>query len=65
LAYPLRRRQSVGRNPLLFSEKEKVGIEPTRLEAAGFSGYRPVATNATEKGRAKNRRIEITLLAKR
>jgi chemotaxis protein MotB len=42
--------------------QEKVGLKPRRLKAAGYSSYRPVASNASEKGRAKNRRIEILLL---
>jgi chemotaxis protein MotB len=42
--------------------QEVVGIKPQRLKAAEYSSYRPVASNASEKGRAKNRRIEILLL---
>lgn len=42
--------------------QEKVGIKPRRLKAAGYGSYRPVASNATAVGRAKNRRIEILLL---
>lgn len=41
---------------------EKVGLKARRLKAAGYGSSRPVASNATEKGRAKNRRIEILLL---
>jgi chemotaxis protein MotB len=41
---------------------EKVGIKPRRLKASGYSSSRPVASNATASGRAKNRRIEILLL---
>jgi chemotaxis protein MotB len=33
-----------------------------RLVAAGHSDTRPVASNATPKGRARNRRIEILLI---
>jgi len=42
--------------------QEVVGINPRRLKAAEYGSYRPVASNASEKGRAKNRRIEILLL---
>jgi len=44
---------------------EEVAIKPRRLKASGFGSFRPVASNATEKGRAKNRRIEILLLPDR
>ncbi len=42
--------------------QEKVHLKPRRLKAAGYGSYRPVASNATAAGRAKNRRIEILLL---
>jgi len=34
-------------------------INPKRLMAAGSSMYHPVASNSTEEGRQKNRRIEF------
>lgn len=42
--------------------QDEVGIDPLRLSAVSFGEYRPVATNRTERGRAKNRRIEILLI---
>jgi chemotaxis protein MotB len=36
-------------------------INPARLTAAGRGKYNPVASNDTEEGRTKNRRIEIIL----
>lgn len=42
--------------------QDKVGIGPNMLSAAGFSEYKPVASNETAEGRAQNRRIEIVLL---
>jgi outer membrane protein OmpA-like peptidoglycan-associated protein len=38
------------------------GIERTRLGARGFGLDKPIATNATALGRAKNRRVECTVL---
>lgn len=38
------------------------GIDPKFLSAAGYSEYRPVESNDTEEGKAKNRRIEIVLI---
>ena len=35
------------------------GIAATRLDSFGCGLYAPVATNATEEGRAKNRRVEL------
>jgi outer membrane protein OmpA-like peptidoglycan-associated protein len=35
------------------------GVDATRLSARGYGSTRPVADNATPKGRARNRRVEI------
>jgi chemotaxis protein MotB len=43
---------------------QQQGLDPANLSAAAFSEFKPVADNATKEGRAKNRRIEITLVAK-
>jgi len=40
------------------------GITASRLAGAGFGEFRPVAANDSPAGRAKNRRIEISLLRK-
>jgi chemotaxis protein MotB len=41
---------------------ERAGLDPRRVGAIGYGEYRPIADNATAEGRAKNRRIAITIL---
>jgi chemotaxis protein MotB len=43
---------------------QQQGLDPAILSAAAFAEYKPVADNGIKEGRAKNRRIEITLVAK-
>ncbi|MBI4445424.1 MAG: OmpA family protein [Acidobacteria bacterium] len=38
---------------------EKMGVDARRLGAFGAGPYAPVASNRTEKGRARNRRVEL------
>lgn len=40
---------------------DEAGIAPERLSSAGYGATRPVASNATDEGRRKNRRIEVVL----
>lgn len=51
-----RRAQSVER---YFQSK---GIDPSRFISKGFAATEPVADNATEEGRAKNRRVEFIIV---
>ena len=37
------------------------GVDARRVSALGFGPSRPVASNASEAGRAQNRRVEITI----
>ena len=39
----------------------KEGVDADIISAQGFGENHPVASNATEEGRAQNRRIEVTL----
>lgn len=39
------------------------GIDPKRLQYKGFGKTQPVDSNATEEGRANNRRVEFKILA--
>lgn len=47
-------------NVVRFLE-ERAHIPPARLVATGYGPFHPVASNATPRGRARNRRIEILL----
>jgi chemotaxis protein MotB len=38
------------------------GLDPGRFSAFGYGEFRPAADNATEEGRARNRRIEISIV---
>ena len=42
--------------------QEKIGLDPGLLSAIGYGEYQPVASNESEEGQAKNRRIEIVLV---
>ena len=41
---------------------ESKGISPKRLSSIGYADNRPIASNDTAAGRAKNRRVEIVIL---
>lgn len=41
---------------------QEKGIDPKLLSPSGYSEYRPVESNETDEGKAKNRRIEIVLI---
>jgi flagellar motor protein MotB len=38
------------------------GLEADRVKAAGYADGKPIATNETDKGRNKNRRMEIVMI---
>ena len=42
---------------------EKAGFDPRRVGVVGYGEYRPIADNSTAEGRARNRRIAITILS--
>ncbi len=42
---------------------QKGGVAPQRLDAQGYGLTRPIDSNATPEGQARNRRVEFTILA--
>ena len=44
--------------------QNQYGVDPKRLTAAGRGEYNPLADNATEKGRQRNRRTQIIITPK-
>jgi chemotaxis protein MotB len=44
---------------LLIADKT---VDPAEISAAGYAEFHPVASNSTEEGRARNRRVDIILL---
>ena len=44
--------------------QNQYGVDPKRLSAAGRGEYNPLADNATEKGRQRNRRTQIIITPK-
>ncbi|WP_373398658.1 hypothetical protein V8V91_02815 [Algoriphagus halophilus] len=38
------------------------GVEFENLRISGWGGTRPIASNATEAGRSKNRRVELEVI---
>lgn len=55
---------STDRANSVMAELVKLGVEPSRMDAKGYGEDHPVADNATEEGRSKNRRISIRVLEK-
>lgn len=53
---------SLQRADKIAEELAKRGIEANRMQTAGYGATRPIAPNDTAGNRAKNRRVEITIL---
>jgi chemotaxis protein MotB len=52
---------SAARAVMVTEELIQSGLKPNHLVAAGYGEYDPIASNASDRGRVKNRRIEIVL----
>jgi chemotaxis protein MotB len=53
---------SVARSASVIERLTREGIPPSRLIAAGYGPYHPLAANDARDGRARNRRVEIVIL---
>ena len=42
---------------------DKFGLQTSRLSVSGYADVAPVATNATEDGRSRNRRVDMVVLS--
>lgn len=60
--YPSNWELSTARAATVVRAMIQKGYQPNRLAAVGYAETRPVASNASAKGRAENRRIDIMLL---
>jgi len=55
------KRQSLRRAQAISNYMIKQGVLPSRIRVWGRGESKPIATNATEEGRTKNRRVEFKL----
>ena len=53
---------SLQRADKIAEELAKRGIEANRMKTAGYGATRPIAPSDTAENKAKNRRVEITIL---
>ncbi|MYA96476.1 MAG: OmpA family protein [Nitrospinae bacterium] len=63
--YPSNWELSFARSIAIVKYLESKNISPARMSATGHSFYRPVASNDTDEGRARNRRTVILLSSPR
>ena len=54
---------SLNRASSVASYLESQGISTSRITSRGYGSKQPIASNATESGRAQNRRVEIAIIA--
>ena len=62
-AYPTNWELSSARATAVLRSLVDAGVDPTRLSAAGYAEFRPVASNSTPEGRAQNRRADIVIIS--
>ncbi len=65
IVYPSNWELSAARAARVVRLFSATGIAPDRLVAQGYGEFRPVASNETSTGRARNRRVVVVVLADR
>lgn len=55
---------STARGIAVLKELIKAGVDPKMMTASGRGEFNPIATNATEDGKEKNRRVELYFFSK-
>lgn len=60
--FPTNWELSVARSTQVVRFLIRSGVAARRLQAAGVAAQRPVASNSTDRGRSRNRRVEIVLV---
>ncbi len=63
IAFPSNWELSAGRAASVVNQLNRNGVKPERMAAIGYGEFHPVADNLSEKGRYKNRRVVLVLLA--
>ncbi|MCC7476936.1 OmpA family protein [bacterium] len=61
-AYPSNWELSAARAGAVIRHFQNLGLDSSRLSAAGYADTRPLGNNETREGRATNRRVEIVIL---
>jgi chemotaxis protein MotB len=62
IKFPTNWELSTARSTTVVRYLQEKGVDPRFLSATGYSEYRPVESNESDEGKAKNRRIEIVLI---
>ena len=63
LAYPTNWELSSARASSVVRLFAESGVQPERLVAVGYGEFRPIDTNSTPDGRARNRRVTVMILS--
>jgi chemotaxis protein MotB len=49
-------------NFMRYLLSQETALKPQNFSAIGYGEYRPLRPNNTEKGRSKNRRVEVWII---